>query len=97
MEPNHGTGIPIHVRNQNNASANQRIALNVTDDPLRLLSSFQTPAIGGLNFPSILHIMLRSASERGNHEQEGIVSWQPHGRCFVVHRVRDFERLFLHR
>jgi hypothetical protein len=98
MEPNHDTGTGIHgtIRNQNNASDNQRNIHNVTgnDDPLQLLSSFHAvPAIDGLNFPSIMHIMLSA----DHNNQEEIVSWQPHGRCFVVHRVHDFEQLFLNR
>jgi hypothetical protein len=98
MEPNRDTGENGTVPNENNASTNQRNNRNVTDDPLQLLSSLPTPDLDGLHFPSIMHIMLRSVGEHHNHEQqEHIVSWQPHGRCFVVHRVHDFERLFLNR
>lgn len=38
-------------------------------------------------FPEILHDML------GRIEDEGlghVVSWQPHGRCFIVHRKKEF-------
>jgi hypothetical protein len=95
-----GTGKHATIRNQNKGSDNQRNIHNVTgnDIPLQLLSSFQVPAIDGLNFPSIMHIMLSAVGEHhNNREQEEIVSWQPHGRCFVVHRVHEFEQLFLNR
>jgi hypothetical protein len=91
MEPNRDTGTNGTLPNENNASTNQRNNRSVTDDPQ------QTPALDGLHFPDIMHIMLRSVGEHHNREQQEIVSWQPHGRCFVVHRVHDFERLFLNR
>lgn len=39
------------------------------------------------NFPAKLHYML---SELDNDGMDHIVSWQPHGRCFVIHRQKDF-------
>ena len=39
------------------------------------------------SFPSQLHHMLDDAERRGFDD---IVSWQPHGRCFVVHKVKEF-------
>jgi hypothetical protein len=92
MEPNRDTVTNGALPNENNASTNQNNNRSVSDD------SLQTPDLDGLHFPSIMHIMLRSVGEHHNHEQqEHIVSWQPHGRCFIVHRVHDFERLFLNR
>jgi hypothetical protein len=46
-------------------------------------------ARGGVTipFPIKLHIML------GQIEQDGygdVISWQPHGRCFVVHKPKEF-------
>lgn len=39
------------------------------------------------NFPVKLHYMLAELERDGlNH----IVSWQPHGRCFVVHKQQQF-------
>jgi HSF-type DNA-binding len=39
------------------------------------------------NFPVKLHFML---SELENDLMDHIVSWQPHGRCFVVHKQDEF-------
>ena len=38
-------------------------------------------------FPEKLHQMLSQIEEEGLSH---VVSWQPHGRCFLVHRKRDF-------
>jgi hypothetical protein len=50
------------------------------------------PARGGVTspFPLKLHEMLEIAALEGN---EHIVSWQPHGRCFVVHKPKEFVEL----
>ena len=45
------------------------------------------PERGGTTFPLRLHHML-SQVEMGGLSH--IVSWQPHGRCFIVHRQEDF-------
>ncbi|KAL3908092.1 MAG: hypothetical protein SGARI_003220 [Bacillariaceae sp.] len=47
------------------------------------------PARGGVTtpFPLKLHDMLLAVSENNLEE---IVSWQPHGRCFVVHNPKAF-------
>jgi hypothetical protein len=39
------------------------------------------------NFPVKLHYML---SELESDGLDDIVSWQPHGRCFVVHKQKEF-------
>lgn len=38
-------------------------------------------------FPEKLHQMLSQVDEEGLSQ---VVSWQPHGRCFLVHRKREF-------
>lgn len=38
------------------------------------------------NFPVKLHYMLSELEKDGLHE---IISWQPHGRCFVVHKQKE--------
>jgi len=50
------------------------------------------PARGGVTtpFPIKLHEMLLSTVEEG---MEHIVSWQPHGRCFLVHKPKEFTEL----
>jgi hypothetical protein len=39
------------------------------------------------NFPIKLHYMLLELQRDG---LDHIVSWQPHGRCFVVHKQKEF-------
>ena len=46
------------------------------------------------NFPSKLHIMLH---EIHRDNMEHIVSWQSHGRCFIVHDIKEFENKILPR
>jgi hypothetical protein len=50
------------------------------------------PTRGGVTtpFPLRLHDMLENVEADGN---EHIVSWQPHGRCFVVHKPKEFVEL----
>lgn len=54
------------------------------------------PARGGVvtPFPMKLHEMLKSSEEDGHGH---IISWQPHGRCFVVHKSAEFVHLLLPR
>jgi hypothetical protein len=42
---------------------------------------------GEHNFPVKLHYMLDELEKDG---MEHIVSWQPHGRCFLVHKQQQF-------
>lgn len=53
------------------------------------------PARGGVTvpFPLKLHEVLTAVMENGH---EHIVSWQPHGRCFVVHKPKEFVELLPH-
>jgi HSF-type DNA-binding len=44
------------------------------------------------NFPVKLHFMLSELEADGLAH---IVSWQPHGRCFVVHKQEDFVKMIL--
>ncbi len=50
------------------------------------------PARGGVTtpFPLKLHEMLIATAAEG---MEDIVSWQPHGRCFLVHKPKEFVEL----
>lgn len=47
------------------------------------------PVRGGVTtpFPLKLHDMLYATSAAG---MEDVVSWQPHGRCFIVHKPKEF-------
>jgi hypothetical protein len=42
---------------------------------------------GEQNFPVMLHYMLNELEKDG---MDNIVSWQPHGRCFLVHKQQQF-------
>ena len=42
---------------------------------------------GEQNFPVKLHYMLNELEKDG---MDDIVSWQPHGRCFLVHKQQQF-------
>jgi hypothetical protein len=48
---------------------------------------------GDQNFPVKLHYML---SELETDGMDDIVSWQPHGRCFLVHKQQEFIDKVLH-
>jgi hypothetical protein len=45
-------------------------------------------------FPSKLYSMLQLTDNEG---QADIISWQPHGRAFLVHKVKEFEEIILPR
>jgi hypothetical protein len=42
---------------------------------------------GEQNFPVMLHYMLNELMKDG---MDNVVSWQPHGRCFLVHKQQQF-------
>jgi hypothetical protein len=88
------------IPNRHNSSRNPRNSNAYHYDPyesLSLLSPAPTISRNGLNFPAILHMMLKFVEEDHHDGLSAIVSWQPHGRCFVVHRVPEFVRRFLNR
>jgi hypothetical protein len=51
-----------------------------------------TTFIGTEIFPAVLHSMLDEVEEKGYSH---IVSWQPHGRCFVVHNRKEFVQFIM--
>jgi hypothetical protein len=59
------------------------------DPPLKFLSVDRQPAKGGVTvpFPLKLHEMLDQIEADGLAD---VISWQPHGRCFVVHEPKSF-------
>jgi hypothetical protein len=57
-------------------------------------SSIDSYAAAGFAFPGRLHKMLRDVQEEGLSH---IVSWQPAGRCFVVHKPIEFVKDILHK
>lgn len=52
-------------------------------------SSMASKASGGVNnpFPTVLHKLLSETEKLGF---DNIISWQPHGRSFLIHRPKDF-------
>jgi hypothetical protein len=50
--------------------------------------------VSNRNFPVKLHFMLQDVEEEGLTH---IVSWAPHGRSFMVHRMNDFVEIVLAR
>jgi HSF-type DNA-binding len=50
--------------------------------------------VSNRNFPVKLHFMLQDVEEEGLTH---IVSWAPHGRSFMVHRMNDFVEIILSR
>jgi len=67
---------------------------NYHDHAFDISSDYQEehPARGGVTtpFPLKLHEMLDVVVAEG---LEHVVSWQPHGRCFVVHKPKEFVEL----
>jgi hypothetical protein len=53
----------------------------------KVVGSTEEPNYGEDNFPVKLHFML---SELETDGMADIVSWQPHGRCFLVHKQMHF-------
>jgi hypothetical protein len=63
----------------------ERVDENVGDQ--RYPEEPTQPNRGEENFPVKLHYML---TELENDGMADIVSWQPHGRCFLVHKQQQF-------
>jgi HSF-type DNA-binding len=48
----------------------------------------------GKSFASVLYVMLEEVDNKGwSH----IVSWQPHGRAFLVHKKKEFVKKIMPR
>lgn len=81
---------PQHVQNHEQ-SAHIVVQHNYHDHANDNRADYQEehPARGGVvtPFPLKLHEMLDAAAA---NNLEDVVSWQPHGRCFVVHKPKEF-------
>ena len=57
--------------------------------PNPLETEMEAKASGGVNnpFPTILHKLLSETDATGVSE---IISWQPHGRSFLIHKPKEF-------
>jgi HSF-type DNA-binding len=64
-------------------------ALAIQPDP-----AWPLPQANGGNFPAKLHVCL---TELERHGLDHVASFQPHGRCFLVHKQEDFVRKVLPR
>jgi hypothetical protein len=74
-------------RDAGNPSQENRPSSTGSSDTLRNRYS-------GGNFPSRLYSMLKQIEAEGRAD---IVSWQPHGRAFLVHKINEFEKEVLPR
>jgi hypothetical protein len=63
----------------------EKVDMNAKDQ--RCPKEYTQPNHGEDNFPVKLHYML---TELENDGMADIVSWQPHGRCFLVHKQQQF-------
>jgi HSF-type DNA-binding len=72
---------------------NYRDHANITDNMSGLAGNNELAhSASDRNFPVKLHFMLNELESDGLSH---IVSWQPHGRCFVVHKQEDFVKTIL--
>ena len=78
----HSTGVHIIVQHNYHDHSHDTTVAYKDEHPVR----------GGVSvpFPLKLHQMLDSVKRNGC---EDIVSWQPHGRCFVIHKPRELVEL----
>ena len=69
--------------NENDHAGNKRKFISQTmSSPPRLARGGVTVA-----FPERLYDMLCNVTDEGSHD---IISWQPHGRCFLIHKKDAF-------
>lgn len=82
---------------QANAHAHITVQHNYHDHANDNKTDYQEehPARGGVTtpFPLKLHEMLDCVDRDGHGD---IVSWQPHGRCFLVHKPKEFVEMLPH-
>ncbi len=93
------SGIPCETPSQDQSNWMRSLPPVVRSGSIGSLSvhssgSLDTYAAAGFAFPGRLHKMLRGVESEGLSH---IVSWQPHGRCFVVHKPKEFVRDILHK
>ena len=55
----------------------------------KVMKVSDSPKKRQINFPEKLHYVLSELAKDG---LDGIVAWQPHGRCFVVRDQKRFEK-----
>lgn len=73
------------LQGEDEVDCDKQGALNTTSGPKKRRGGHR----GGVAvpFPEKLHFML---SQMEQNESSHIVNWQPHGRCFVVHKPKEF-------
>lgn len=62
-------------------------AQDISENDLQEIPSFLGREVSSLSFPTKLHAILDQVEEDGLSH---VISWQPHGRCFVIHKPKDF-------
>jgi hypothetical protein len=67
------------------ASEVEKVAERAEDQ--HYMDEHTQPNQGEENFPVKLHYMLTELETDG---MDDVVSWQPHGRCFLVHKQQQF-------
>jgi hypothetical protein len=67
--------------------ANEVVKVDANTKDQRCTEEHTHPNHGEENFPVKLHYML---SELETDGMDDIISWQPHGRCFLVHKQQQF-------
>ena len=65
---------------------------NEKEDPSLVTTDARNGSNSEQNFPVKLHYMLSDMEADG---LDHIVSWQPHGRCFIVHKPNNFAEKIL--
>jgi hypothetical protein len=63
----------------------------VTEVPMQVAPRTEPKASGGVSnpFPVVLHKLLSQADQMGFSD---VISWQPHGRSFLIHQPKEFVR-----
>jgi hypothetical protein len=67
--------------------ANEVVTVDANTKDQRCTEEHIRPNHGEENFPVKLHYMLTELETDG---MDDIISWQPHGRCFLVHKQQQF-------
>jgi hypothetical protein len=93
--PNHASAVASASVNKDTGKHHITVQHNYHDHAGDMgLDGKRLPARGGVitPFPLKLHSMLEAVEKEG---LEDVVSWQPHGRCFVVHDSKEMANILI--
>jgi hypothetical protein len=79
--------LPLGMVSHHQPKSHEKSSWSTTSSSLSLSLPLPLSFSNHVTFPEILHHMLHQVSVEG---QEHIVSWQPHGRCFIVKKKKEF-------